>query len=93
MSRPRLPADRGKIPGLEDGGILGHEFMGLVEEARPDVTATKRCDRVVIPLVIACGQRFSCAHERHAACETTNDVPGPTLLQCKHTTYPPRRSA
>ena len=24
---------RGKVPGLKEGDILGHEFMGIVEEA------------------------------------------------------------
>ena len=75
---------RGKIPGLEDGHILDHEFVGLVEEAGPDVTAVKRCDRAVIPFVIGCGQCFFCAHEQYAACETTDDVPGATLLERKH---------
>ena len=26
---------RGKVPGLDDGDILGHEFMGIVEEVGP----------------------------------------------------------
>jgi threonine dehydrogenase-like Zn-dependent dehydrogenase len=79
---------RGKIPGLENGDILGPEFMGLVEDAGPDVTAVKRGDRVVIPFVIACGKCFFCAHEQYAACETTNDVPGATLLGRKHISPP-----
>ncbi|HEV7122606.1 MAG TPA: zinc-dependent alcohol dehydrogenase [Rhodanobacter sp.] len=79
---------RGKIPGMEDGGILGHEFMGLVEEVGPEVTAVKRGDRVVIPFVIACGQCFFCAQQQYAACETTNTVPGATLLERKHISPP-----
>jgi threonine dehydrogenase-like Zn-dependent dehydrogenase len=79
---------RGRIPGLDDGDILGHEFMGLVEEAGPEVTAVKRGDRVVIPFVIACGQCFFCAQEQYACCETTNDVPGATMLGRKHITPP-----
>ena len=79
---------RGKIPGLENGDILGHEFRGLIEDAGPDVTAVKRGDRVVIPFVIGCGQCFFCAHEQYAACETTDDVPGATLLERKHITPP-----
>ncbi|MET1161314.1 MAG: alcohol dehydrogenase catalytic domain-containing protein, partial [Pseudoxanthomonas sp.] len=30
---------RGKMPELHDGDILGHEFMGIVEEVGPDVKA------------------------------------------------------
>ena len=33
---------RGKIPQLEDGDILGHEFMGVVVEAGPEVTKLKK---------------------------------------------------
>jgi threonine dehydrogenase-like Zn-dependent dehydrogenase len=49
---------RGKVPGLHDGDILGHEFMGIVEETGPDVTKITRGDRVVVPFTIACGNAF-----------------------------------
>lgn len=70
---------RGKIPTMEDGDILGHEFMGIVEEAGPAVTRVKRGDRVVIPFVIACGQCFHCLLNEYAACETTNTGRGAAL--------------
>ena len=63
---------RGKVPGLKDGDILGHEFMGVVEEAGPAVYKVKKGDRVVIPFVIACGECFFCSRDLFAACETTN---------------------
>jgi len=50
---------RGKMPGMKDGDVLGHEFMGVVEETGPEVTRVKAGDRVVIPFVIACGECFS----------------------------------
>ena len=37
---------RGKIPTVEHGDIFGHEFMGIVEETGPAVTAVQRGDRV-----------------------------------------------
>jgi threonine dehydrogenase-like Zn-dependent dehydrogenase len=63
---------RGKVPGLEDGDILGHEFMGIVEEAGTGVTNLQRGDRVVVPFVIACGECFFCQRGLHACCERTN---------------------
>jgi threonine dehydrogenase-like Zn-dependent dehydrogenase len=69
---------RGKVPGMEAGDILGHEFMGIVEEVGPSVTAVRKGDRVVIPFVIACGRCFFCALEQYAACENTN--PGPSAV-------------
>jgi len=63
---------RGKVPGMESGDILGHEFMGIVEEVGRDVTRFKPGDRIVVPFTIACGQCFFCDRELYAACETTN---------------------
>ncbi|MBU2285338.1 MAG: alcohol dehydrogenase catalytic domain-containing protein, partial [Gammaproteobacteria bacterium] len=39
---------RGKIPAMKSGDILGHEFMGIVEDAGSGVTALKKGDRVVV---------------------------------------------
>lgn len=72
---------RGKMPALKDGDILGHEFMGVVEEAGPGVKAVKKGDRVVIPFVIACGQCFHCLLDEFSACETTNTGKGAALNQ------------
>ncbi len=63
---------RGKIPEVRDGDILGHEFMGIVEEAGTGVTEVKVGDCVVIPFVIACGSCFFCELTQFACCETTN---------------------
>src|SRR5690242_1528086 len=63
---------RGKMPELKNGDILGHEFMGTVVDAGPEVTALRKGDRVVVPFVIACGQCFFCEKQLYAACETTN---------------------
>jgi len=70
---------RGKIPDMHDGDILGHEFMGIVEDAGAEVTSVKVGDRVVIPFVIACGQCFHCLLDEFAACETTNTGRGAIL--------------
>jgi threonine dehydrogenase-like Zn-dependent dehydrogenase len=70
---------RGKIPGMEDGDILGHEFMGIVEAAGPAVERVKPGDRVVIPFVIACGECFHCVLNEYSACETTNPGHGAAM--------------
>nr|WP_315396040.1 zinc-dependent alcohol dehydrogenase [uncultured Sphingobacterium sp.] len=52
--------------------IMGHEFMGIVEEVGSAITNLKRGDRVVVPFPISCGQCFFCQHEASPACENSN---------------------
>ena len=70
---------RGKVPGMQDGDILGHEFMGIVEEVGSGVTRLERGDRVVVPFTISCGKCFFCNKQLFAACETTNPDRGANL--------------
>src|ERR1700712_5075517 len=52
--------------------VLGHEFMGIVEEVGAGVTALHRGDRVVVPFPIACGGCFFCQHGLPGHCENSN---------------------
>jgi S-(hydroxymethyl)glutathione dehydrogenase/alcohol dehydrogenase len=52
--------------------VLGHEFMGVVEEVGSAITTLRRGDRVVVPFPIACGQCFFCTHESPVNCERSN---------------------
>ena len=56
---------------VEEGDILGHEPMGIVEEVGSAVTNIKPGDRVVIPFNISCGHCFMCDQELYSQCETT----------------------
>ncbi|QBX38106.1 glutathione-dependent formaldehyde dehydrogenase [Brevundimonas sp. S30B] len=60
------------IPGMSNGDILGHEFMGVVEEVGRGNTSLRKGDRVVVPFVIACGQCFFCEKSMPAACDNSN---------------------
>jgi len=62
----------GFIPTMEQGDIMGHEFMGIVEEVGPDVSNLERGDRVVVPFTIACGQCLFCKKKLWAACDNKN---------------------
>jgi threonine dehydrogenase-like Zn-dependent dehydrogenase len=62
----------GFIPTMEAGDVLGHEFMGIVEEVGNEVTNLKRGDRVVVPFTIACGQCIFCKKQMWSACDNTN---------------------
>ena len=52
--------------------VLGHEFMGIVEEIGSHVTALQVGDRVVVPFPIACGGCFFCQDGLPGHCENSN---------------------
>ncbi|MBV8988781.1 MAG: glutathione-dependent formaldehyde dehydrogenase [Solirubrobacterales bacterium] len=58
-------------PFLDEGDILGHEPMGIVEAVGPEVTQIKPGDRVVIPFNISCGHCHMCEQQLFSQCETT----------------------
>jgi len=58
-------------PFMTAGDVLGHEFMGIVEEVGSDVTGLRPGDRVVVPFNIACGSCFMCSAGLQSQCETT----------------------
>jgi len=61
----------GFIPQKNDM-VLGHEFMGVIEETGSGVKDLKKGDRVVIPFPIACGRCFFCHDELPGHCENSN---------------------
>ncbi|HSN69917.1 MAG TPA: zinc-dependent alcohol dehydrogenase [Steroidobacteraceae bacterium] len=61
-------------PLLEEGDILGHEPIGIVEEVGPDVTHIRPGDRVVIPFNISCGHCYMCDDGLYSQCETTQVI-------------------
>src|SRR4051794_22023881 len=58
-------------PFIDEGDILGHEPMGIVEAVGSEVTRIKPGDRVVIPFNVACGHCFMCDRGLQSQCETT----------------------
>ncbi len=60
-------------PFLDEGDVLGHEPMGIVEEVGSEVTHIKAGDRVVIPFNISCGHCWMCERKFYAQCETTQN--------------------
>jgi len=67
----------GYVPTMQDGDILGHEFMGDVVEVGPGVGgALSVGDRVVVPFPIACGACASCQAGLFSCCENSNPNAG-----------------
>jgi threonine dehydrogenase-like Zn-dependent dehydrogenase len=58
-------------PFIDEGYVLGHEPMGIVEEVGPEVTHVRPGDRVVIPFNVSCGHCWMCDRGLQSQCETT----------------------
>ena len=64
----------GLMPTMEQGDIMGHEFMGEVVEIGAGVNREKLKvgDRVVVPFTIACGRCFFCQQQLWSCCDNSN---------------------
>src|ERR671917_314576 len=62
----------GYMPGMMNGDVVGHEFMGEVVETGRAVNNLKVGDRVVVPFTIWCGECEQCRRGNFSVCETSN---------------------
>lgn len=58
----------GYTPGFENGTVLGHEFVGVVESVGPAVSSVRPGDRVVSTSTISCGLCPHCRAGRPSQC-------------------------
>jgi threonine dehydrogenase-like Zn-dependent dehydrogenase len=56
---------------IDEGDILGHEPMGVVEAVGGEVEQISPGDRVVVPFNISCGHCWMCDQQLYSQCETT----------------------
>lgn len=62
----------GMIPNMPKGFIIGHETMGIVEEAGKGVIKVKKGDRVIVPFPVSCGHCWYCEHDLWSQCDNSN---------------------
>lgn len=62
----------GLVQHVPPGQIIGHEFMGIVEEVGGAVQKWRRGDRVLVPFPIACGTCSFCHAGLWTACAHSN---------------------
>lgn len=60
---------KGDVPEVIDGRILGHEGVGIVEEAGSAVTGFKKGDHVLISCITSCGKCSYCKKQMYSHCE------------------------
>jgi alcohol dehydrogenase len=59
---------KGDVPTCEVGRILGHEGVGVIEEAGAGVTAFKKGDRVLISCITSCAKCEACRRGMPSHC-------------------------
>lgn len=59
---------------MENGKVMGHEIIGVVDEVGEGVKQLKVGDRVVLPFNIACGKCFNCVQGYSSACLFLNEA-------------------
>jgi threonine dehydrogenase-like Zn-dependent dehydrogenase len=62
----------GYLPGMREGDVFGHEFMGEIVEVGREVRDVEVGDRVVVPSFIGCDRCWYCEHDLYSCCDTTN---------------------
>jgi alcohol dehydrogenase len=61
---------KGDVPTITDGRILGHEGVGIIEEAGAGVLGFHKGDRVLISLITSCGRCGFCKRGMYSHCLT-----------------------
>jgi alcohol dehydrogenase len=59
---------KGDVPTVENGRILGHEGVGVVEEVGSAVRNFKKDDAVLISCITSCGSCANCKRQLYAHC-------------------------
>ena len=60
---------KGDVPAVTDGRIIGHEGVGVIEEAGSAVTNFKKGDHVIISCITSCGKCEYCKKAMYSHCE------------------------
>ncbi|MBW4093010.1 MAG: zinc-dependent alcohol dehydrogenase family protein [Proteobacteria bacterium] len=70
---------KGDVPTCQPGRILGHEGVGIVDQAGPAVATFKPGDRVLISCISACGTCVYCRKLMYSHCTTGGWILGNTI--------------
>ena len=60
---------KGDVPTVTDGRILGHEGLGVIDEAGPAVTNFRKGSRVLLSCITSCGKCDACKKGMYSHCE------------------------
>ncbi|WEX11504.1 zinc-dependent alcohol dehydrogenase family protein [Chelativorans sp. AA-79] len=70
---------KGDVPPCAPGRVLGHEGVGVVEQAGAGVTQFKKGDHVLISCISSCGKCEYCRRGMYSHCTTGGWILGNTI--------------
>ncbi len=70
---------KGDVPTVAVGRILGHEGIGIIDEAGAGVTRFRQGERVLISCITACGKCGNCRRGMPSHCEQGGWILGNTI--------------
>jgi len=70
---------KGDVATCQPGRILGHEGVGVIEEAGSSVTCFRKGDRVLISCISSCSSCSYCRRGMYSHCETGGWILGNTI--------------
>jgi alcohol dehydrogenase len=70
---------KGDVPTCTPGRILGHEGIGVVDEAGSGVSQFKKGDRVIISCITSCGKCEYCKRGMYSHCASGGWILGHTI--------------
>lgn len=70
---------KGDVPTCTPGRILGHEGVGVIEQAGAGVTQFKKGDHVLISCISSCGKCEYCRRGMYSHCTTGGWILGNTI--------------
>jgi len=69
----------GDVPTVTDGRVLGHEGVGVIDEAGSGVSSFRKGDRVLISCITSCGKCDFCKRRMYSHCRAGGWILGNTI--------------
>jgi alcohol dehydrogenase len=70
---------KGDVPSVTEGRILGHEGIGVIDEAGAAVSAFRKGDKVLISCITTCGKCDFCRRQMYSHCRNGGWILGNTI--------------
>ena len=70
---------KGDVPSVDEGRVLGHEGVGVIDDVGSNVTSFRKGDKVLISCITSCGKCSFCRKGMYSHCRTGGWILGNTI--------------